>query len=110
MRPSNEPLFWSLFSAGGTVAALLIPVLIVMTGFLVPAEAVEFDRLDDLFANLIVRVGLLGVAFFVFFHCAHRFRHTLVDLGLKRIALPIAVVCYLAALAGTGWAGFVAFG
>jgi len=110
MRRSNEPLFWSLFSAGGVVAAFLAPVLIVLTGFVVPAEEIEFDRLEEIFANPLVRVVLFGLAFLSFFHWAHRFRHTLIDLGLKSLALPIAVVCYLAALAGTVWAATVAFG
>lgn len=110
MRPSNEPLFWALFSGGGMVAALLMPILIVMTGFLVPAEVIEFDHLEKLFSNPIVRVVLFGVALLVFFHWAHRFRHLLMDLGLKPLALPIGVVCYVAAVLGAGWAGVVAFG
>ncbi len=110
MRRSNEPFFWSLFSAGGVLAALLLPVLIVLTGIVVPAEEIEFDRLEDIFTNPLVRIVLFGLAFLAFFHSAHRFRHTLVDIGLKSLALPIAVVCYLAALAGTVWAGTVAFG
>ena len=108
MRRSNEPLFWSLFSAGGVVAALLVPVLIVLTGFVVPAEEIRFDRLEDIFTNVLVRLVLFGPAFLAFFHAAHRFRHTLVDIGLRPLALPIAVVCYLAALAGTVWAATVA--
>ncbi len=110
MRRSNEPLFWSLFSAGGVVAALLVPVLIVLTGFVVPAEEIEFDRLNDIFTNVLVRIVLFGLASLTFFHWAHRFRHTLVDIGLKPLALPIAVVSYLTALAGTVWAATVAFG
>ena len=42
VRRSNEPLFWSLFSAGGMLAALLAPALIIVTGFLVPANDVTF--------------------------------------------------------------------
>ena len=110
MRRSNEPLFWSVFSAGGVVTALLMPVLIVVTGFLLPAEEIEFDRLDDLFSNFLVRLIIIGVAVLTFFHGAHRFRHTLVDLGNRSMALPIAAVCYLLALAGSAWAVIVAFG
>ncbi len=108
MRRSREPLFWSLFSAGGVVTALLLPVLILVTGFLVPAHQVGFERLQAIFTNPLGRLVLFGVAFLTFFHWAHRFRHTLVDLGLERIGLPIAVVCYLAALVGTVWAAVVA--
>ena len=36
MARSNKPLLWLPFAAGGLVAALLTPVLIVITGVLVP--------------------------------------------------------------------------
>ena len=109
MRRSNEPLFWSLFSAGGVVTALLMPVLIVITGFLVPANLVGFQRLEQIFTNPLGRLVLFGLGFLTFFHWGHRFRHTLIDIGLERLGLLIAVVCYLVALAGTVWAGVVAF-
>ncbi len=107
MRPSNEPFWWAMFSAGGMVVALLLPVLIIMTGFVVPAGGVEFDQLDKLFNNPLVRLIILGVAFLSFFHAAHRIRHTLKDLGLRSVATPLAGVCYAAALAGTVWAALV---
>lgn len=110
MRRSNEPLFWSLFTAGGVATALLVPVLIVLTGFVLPAEEIEFERLQDVFTNPLARIVLFGLAFLTFFHWANRFRHTLVDIGLELLALPITVACYLAALAGTVWAATVAFG
>jgi fumarate reductase subunit D len=109
MRRSNEPLFWSLFSAGGMITAVLAPVLIVVTGFLVPAKQVSFARLHDIVTNPIGRVVLFAVASLTFFHWGHRFRHVLIDVGLRRFALPLGVACYLAALAGTVWAGLVAF-
>ena len=104
MRPSNEPLFWAIFSAGGVIIALLMPVLIVVTGFVVPAEEIEFSHLEDVFDNVLVRLIVLGVAFFTFFHAAHRIRHTLKDLGLRAVPLAVAVISYGAALAGTIWA------
>ena len=107
MRPSNEPFFWAMFSAGGVIIALLLPVLIVITGFVVPAEGIEFDQLERLFNNVMVRLIILGVAFFSFVHAAHRLRHTLKDLGLRSVATPLAVLCYAAALAGTVWAALV---
>ena len=36
MAKSNEPIWWSLFSAGGMVAAMVLPILIIITGVLVP--------------------------------------------------------------------------
>ena len=36
MVKSNEPVWWSLFSAGGVVAALFIPITLILTGLAVP--------------------------------------------------------------------------
>ena len=36
MKKSNEPIWWSLFSAGGMIAAMVFPILIIITGFLIP--------------------------------------------------------------------------
>lgn len=110
MRRSNEPLFWSLFSAGGMVTALLMPALILVTGFLVPADFIEYRRLEAIATNPLGRLAVFAIAFLTFFHWAHRFRHVLVELGLRRFGMPIAVVCYLAAVAGSTWAGVVALG
>ncbi|MQA00365.1 MAG: fumarate reductase subunit D [Dehalococcoidia bacterium] len=109
MRRSNEPLFWSLFSAGGVVTALLVPALILVTGFLVPAERVEFGRLEAILSHPVGRLALFGVASLTFIHAAHRLRHVLVDMGLRRFRGPIAVAAYLAAIGGAAWAATVAF-
>ena len=109
MRASNEPLLWSLFSAGGMVAALMMPVLIIVTGFLLPADAVDFSRIEKVLTNPLGRLVVFGVAFLMFAHWAHRFRHTLVDVGLSQFGLYIAVACYGAGLIGTVWAATVAF-
>lgn len=107
MRPSNEPFFWAIFSAGGVIIALLMPILIIVTGFLVPAEEIEPAHLQDIFDNPLVRLIVFGMAFFTFFHAAHRIRHTVKDLGLRSNHMALAAVCYLAAAAGTIWAAVV---
>lgn len=109
MRKSNEPLFWSLFSAGGMLTALLTPALIIVTGFLVAANDVTFSRLHDVVSNPFGKVVLFGLASLTFFHWAHRFRHVLVDVGLRRFSLQLALGCYLAALGGTVWAAIIVF-
>ena len=109
MRRSNEPLFWSLFSAGGMLAALVAPALIVVTAFLVSTNQVSFAHLHAIVSNPIIKVVLFAVASLTFFHWGHRFRHVLIDLGLRRFGQALAVACYLAALAGTVWAAVVVF-
>ena len=110
MRRSNEPLFWSLFSAGGMLTALLTPAMIVVTGFLVAANDVTFARLHDVVENPFGKAALFVLASLTFFHWAHRFKHVLIDLGLRRFGLMLAVVCYLVAVGGTIWAGVAVFG
>ena len=107
MRYSSEPLFWSLFSAGGVVTALLLPVLIVVTGIVLPMRGIEYAHVHDVFSNPLVRLIVFGVAFLTFMHWANRFRHTLVDMGLKSLKTPINIVTYVLALAATVWAAMV---
>ena len=106
MAKSNEPIWWSLFSAGGVVAALLVPVHILLTGIawplgMLPADALEFSRMQALFSHPLTRLYCFVFISLPLFHWAHRFRFTLVDLGLHGAAMLIAVLCYGAAIAGT---------
>ncbi len=106
MSKSHEAFWWSLFSAGGVVAALCVPALIVATGFVLPSSdpdvaAARAAQLHGVVSIWPVRLGLLLVIFLSFFHCAHRVRHTLMDVGLRRVERPLMVVCYGGALAGT---------
>jgi fumarate reductase subunit D len=75
----------------------------------VPGSQVSYHRLHQIFTNPFGRLVIFGWAFFTFFLCAHRLRHTLAEVGLKQYAAPITLICNLAALAGAIWAGVVAF-
>lgn len=105
MKRSTEPIWWSLFAAGGVVAALIVPVLILLTGIAAPAgwaaEAFTYDRVAAVVSHPISRLVLFAVISLPLFHWAHRFRFTLVDLGLKGARSVIAVLCYGAAVVGT---------
>ena len=46
MAKSNEPIWWSLFSAGGMVAAMIFPILIIITGILIPFGLAGGDPLN----------------------------------------------------------------
>jgi fumarate reductase subunit D len=114
MSKSNEAFWWALFSAGGVVAALLVPVHIVLTGLAVPfgwvpAEAFGYERMRALVSHPLTQLYLFVLISLSFFHCAHRVRHTFYDLGLglREYQTPIAVLCYGAAIAGTVAAGAI---
>jgi fumarate reductase subunit D len=113
-RRSWSPFLWLLFSAGGTVAALLYPVHLFLTAFALPLgwmEAPSHRALLGLVRHPLARAYLLVLISVPLFHFAHRFRYTLYDgLQLKHLARPIAVLCYGAALAGTLVGGYVVLG
>jgi fumarate reductase subunit D len=99
-----EPYLWLLFSGGGVVAALLLPVLVLLFGVLMPLGLVDWPTTEHLRALLdlvLVRLALLAVIVLCLFHAAHRIRFTSEELfGIARFDLIIAVLCYGAALVG----------
>lgn len=109
MKKTNEPFFWGLFSAGGMIAAFVVPVLILLTGFVAPlgmaGDGMAYDSVRALVSNVLVKVALAGAVTLTLFHCMHRIRHTLVDVGLTSSDGVAAALCYLAATAGGVWCG-----
>ncbi len=107
MAKSNEPILWSLFSAGGMLSAMMLPVLIVITGILVPLgfaplESLGYEKVHAAVSdNLLVKLILFGLIFLSLFHWAHRFKFAVVDMGLQKIKGLIGFACYGGALAGT---------
>ena len=95
-----------MFSAGGVMAALFIPAIVLTTGFLLPTEdatvaAERYQQLNGAAGWWPVKIVLFGVISLSMFHCAHRIRHTLMDLGLRAFTGLLMLICYIAALAGT---------
>jgi fumarate reductase subunit D len=109
-----EAAAWLTFSAGGMVSALLVPVLVLLFGVLFPLGVLappDHAGLATLLAHPLVRILLLGLCVLALLHWAHRFRYTLFDgLQLDRMRGPISALCYVAAIAGSVWAGFVLLG
>ena len=106
-----EPLFWTLFSAGGVVAALLMPVHIFLFGLALPLgwlPDLSHGRALALIEHPLVRIYLFVFCSLPLFHWAHRFRYTLYDgLQIKHLNELIAVVCYGSAIAGTILAAYI---
>jgi fumarate reductase subunit D len=110
MAKSNEPFWWALFGAGGMVAALLLPITILLTSLFVATELVATDRLWVLAAYPLTKLYLFVVISLPLFHWAHRFRFTLADLGVKVSQGVLAVLCYGSAIAGTVLTGLMLLG
>ncbi len=106
-----EPFLWALFSAGGVVAALLVPVHLFLFGFAFPLGWLDSPRYENLHALVqhpLARIYLFVLCSLPLFHWAHRFRYTLYDgLQIKHLNEVITVFCYGGAVTGTVIAGYL---
>jgi fumarate reductase subunit D len=104
-KRSNEPFFWLLFSAGGVVSAILMPIHLLLFGLAFPLGwlgAPSPETLLTLLRHPLTRVYLLIFCSLPLFHWAHRFRYTLYDgLQIKHLNELINVLCYGGAVVGT---------
>ena len=99
-----EPILWLLFSAGGVMAAVFLPILIVLFGLAIPLGWVEpdYNQLHAVVSHWITRLVIFGLVVLLLFHWAHRFKYTLIHgLQLARVETPISVLSYGGALVGS---------
>jgi fumarate reductase subunit D len=114
LKPAFAHLvWWFLFAQGGVLAAILIPVHILVQGILGPLGIVpvvdrHYDTWIRILGNPIVKLYLLVLIALPFFHFAHRLRYLLVDLGVPAArSLPAQVVFYGGAILVTAIAIWV---
>ena len=112
MHRSSEPFWWLLFAAGGTVAAFLVPVSIVLTGLAAPlgwgGTAFQHARIAALVSHPIARLFLFVLIALPWFHAAHRIRYGLAEgFQLHRAGRLLAAICYGTASVGAALALFV---
>ena len=104
-RPALSHLFWwFMFAQGGVLAAVLLPVHVLLQGILGPLGIVNVAEPNNtgLIGNPIVKLYLLVLIALPFFHFAHRLRYLLVDLGLPAArSAPAQAVFYGGAIAVT---------
>lgn len=111
LRP--EPVFWGLFSAGGFVAALLVPVHVAILGIAfaagwLPDDALSYERVLHLVRLPLVKLYLWGLLALPLYHWAHRFRFAIYhQFGIVRWKRLVAVGCYGTAIAGTAVSAWV---
>lgn len=92
--------FWFMFAQGGVIAAVLVPVHVLVQGILGPLGIVpvvdrHYDTWISILGNPIVKLYILVLIAFPFFHFAHRLRYLLVDLGIPAAkSIPAQVVFY----------------
>ena len=99
-KPALAHLFWwFMFAQGGVLAAILIPVHILVQGILGPLNIVpvvdrHYDTWISILGNPIVKLYLLVLISLPFFHFAHRLRYLLVDLGVPAAKTVVAQVVF----------------
>jgi len=102
---SNEPFLWLLFSAGGVVAAMVLPIHLFLFGLAFPLgwlNGPSYGRLIEILRHPLTRLYLLVLCSLPLFHWAHRFRYTLYDgLQIKHLNELINIFCYGGAVLGT---------
>ena len=99
-----EPLLWLLFSGGGVVSAVFLPIFVILFGLAIPLGLVQpdYNHLHAVVSHWLTRLVVLGLVLLMLFHSAHRLRYTLHDgLQLRRLERPIEVLCYGGALVGS---------
>jgi fumarate reductase subunit D len=100
--------WWFMFAQGGLLAAVLLPVHILVQGILGPLGIVpvvdrHYDTWISILGNPIVKLYLLVLIAVPFFHFAHRLRYLLVDLSVPAAkSFPAQVIFYGAAIVVTG--------
>ncbi|SFK78217.1 fumarate reductase subunit FrdD [Geodermatophilus ruber] len=103
-RRRVEPLVWLMFSAGGVLAAVLLPSLVLLFGLAFPLGWLtppDHEHLLAVAGHPLTLVVLLGAFVLLLVHSAHRFRYTLYD-GLQvKKKRTVAVLCYGTATVGS---------
>lgn len=112
-KRNNDPFWWTLFGAGGTLAAFFIPIHVFLLGIALPLGIIDipdYEGLLELVRHPLARIYLFALVALSLFHWAHRFRYTLYDgLQLKHLEQLIVVFCYGSAILGSAVIGVIVF-
>ena len=85
---SDEPMYWLMFGAGGMVAAIVLPAIMVV---LIAAGITSGDiqncvlnpgQIADIFGNWFLTLCVWGVGFVLSFYALHRLHHSSHDFGI----------------------------
>ncbi len=105
-KRSNAPIFWGLFGAGGMLAALVGPMLVLITGiavplgWLLPADTMSYPKMLAFSQNLIGKGFIFAVVVLFLWHAVHRIYHSLHEFGIPA-GFASKLACYGTALCGT---------
>ena len=99
-----EPVLWLLFSGGGVLAAVFLPVLMLLFGLAFPLGWIsppDHDHLLAVVSHPLTLLFLLVLLPMSLIHSGHRFRFTVQHgLQLGRAKRLLAALCYGGAALG----------
>ena len=98
-KRSHEPIFWGLFGAGGMLTAFVTPVMILVTGILIPlglmnSEQFSYDKVNSFANTWYGAIIILILVALPLWHTLHRIFHGLHDIGINRGRDWQQVICY----------------
>lgn len=84
---SDEPMYWLMFGAGGMVASMVLPAIMVV---LIAAglygdgitEYLNYTQVTAIFGNWLLSLVVFGVVFLLSFYALHRMHHSSHDFGI----------------------------
>jgi len=106
LRPAvGHGFWWFMFGNGGAIAAIFLPVTILVVGVLGPLGVNNWMEDSKHFAwtlgNPIIKLYFIVLCFLTFVHAAHRLRYALFDLGIRGATRALEWGCYGLAILAT---------
>jgi fumarate reductase subunit D len=99
MKRANDPVFWSLFGAGGMLSALVGVALVFVSGIGVPLALVvsqdlmRYEYMLGFAQHWLGKVFLFSVIVLFLWHAALRIFHLLHDFGV-RTETAAKLICF----------------
>lgn len=107
-----KPIYWGIFSVGGTVAALLLAPLVLVLCLLLPLGIIGdgerlFVSVHEFIKHPMVYLLLSGIVFSLLWHGVHRLYYILHDVHIK---VGNGVRLFFYAIAVVAWVVSVGYG
>ena len=108
MKRSNEPIFWSLFGAGGMLSALIGVAIVFVTGIGVPLallvspDLMQYQHMLEFTQHWLGKIIVFAVIVLFLWHAALRILNLLHDFGIhagsrdKLFCYGLTLLCTIA--------------
>lgn len=85
---SDEPMYWLMFGAGGMVASIVLPAIMVilivagLTADDLQHGMLNLGQIASVFSNWFLSLVVFGIVFLLSFYALHRMHHSSHDFGI----------------------------